>query len=173
MIRTGWQRYLAGLVVLAAVATSGWALAQTPAPPGPAPQGQRLLTPQDRAAIQQIYWQRVKERLGLTDQQVADLQGMLQAQRQGMQADFQALRAAGRQLRQLMATPTADPAAIQSAAAQVKSLRDKLFDERIQNQLALRAKLTPDQLAKWQELRHGMGMRHRGRGPGAGFGRMS
>jgi Spy/CpxP family protein refolding chaperone len=172
MMRKGWHGYVAGIVALAVLATAGWAAAQPAAPHRGARHGQRLLTPEDRAAVAQIFWQRVKERLALTDEQAADLRSTLEARRQAMRADFESLRGATRQLRELMAAPTADPGAIQTAAAQVKSLRDKLFDERIQSQLALRAKLTPEQYAKWLELGKGAAMRHRGRGPGAGFGRM-
>ena len=101
---------------------------------------------------------------------------VLDQSRQTARADFQALRDSRRQLRTLMQQPNSDPAAIQTAATQVKTLQDKLFDQRLQTQLAIRAKLTPEQWQRWLELRQGMGnrwMRHgRGAGMGAGKGTM-
>ncbi len=120
----------------------------------------------------QIFWHRLQERLGLNDQQVNDIRNTMQAQRQAMRSDFLALRDARKQLRDLMQSPTADGNAIQSAATQVNQLQSKLFMERINNRLALRAKLTPDQVAKWIELRKSMPHRGgpRGMHGGMGFG---
>jgi Spy/CpxP family protein refolding chaperone len=160
----------AGIAVLAMLAGAGMAAAQTASPAGPSPD-QRLLTPEDRAAIGQIFWQRVKERVGLTDDQANDLRATLETQRQAMRSDLRSLRAARAELRALLAAPAADAAAIDAAAARVKTLQAKLIDERIQNQLALRAKLTPEQLAKWLEVRKGM--RHYGPRRGRGFDGMS
>jgi Spy/CpxP family protein refolding chaperone len=129
---------LVGLVV------AGTALAQQPAAtPGSPPQRERVLTPEDRAAMAQIFWHRVQDRLGLTDQQVADIRSLLQTQRTAARADVQSLIAARRQLRTLLEQPTSDPAAIQAVATQVKGLQAKLFDDRLQTQLALRSKFTP------------------------------
>ena len=40
-----------------------------------------LLTPEDRAAMAQIFWRRAQASLGLTDQQVADIRALLETQR--------------------------------------------------------------------------------------------
>jgi Spy/CpxP family protein refolding chaperone len=116
----------------------------------------------------QIFWHRAQERLGLTDQQVADIRALLDTQRAAARGDLQSLMAARRQLRGLLDQPTADDAAaIQTAAAQVKELQAKVLDHRLQTLLAVRAKLTPAQWKQWQALRKGMG--HRGGRRWAGF----
>jgi len=157
-------------VMLLGVATAGVALAQQPVgPPGPPPRGQGLLTPDDRAAMSQIFWHRAQERLGLTDQQVTDIRGLLEAQRTAARGDVQSLIAARKQLRSLLDQPTTDPAAIQTAATQIKATQAKLFDSRLQTQIAVRAKLTPEQWQQWRTLRQGMGQRG-WRRHGGGFG---
>jgi Spy/CpxP family protein refolding chaperone len=130
------------------------------------------LTPDDRAAMSQIFWHRAQERLALTDQQVTDIRGLLDAQRTAARSDVQNLFAARKQLRSLLDQPTADPAAIQTAATQIKATQAKLFDSRLQTQIALRAKLTPEQWQQWRTLRQRMerGMGQRGWKRGGGFG---
>jgi Spy/CpxP family protein refolding chaperone len=160
---------MTGAVLLGLVAVGpGTALAQQAAPPQPSPQRERLLTPEDRAAIGQIFWHRVQTRVGLSDQQVADIRALLEKRREEGRADFQALRDSRRQLRTLLQQQNSEPKAIEGAAAQVKTLQDKLFDERLQTQLAIRSKLTPEQWQRWLEVRQGMGHRwgRRSRGPG-------
>jgi Spy/CpxP family protein refolding chaperone len=124
-----------------------------------------------RAAMTQIFWRRVQERVALTGQQLTDIHPLLQAQRTAARADVQGLFTARKKLRTLLGQPTTDLGAIQSAAAQVKSRQAELFDQRLQTQLALRSKLTPEHLACWIELRKDRGhhgMRHgHAFGPGA------
>ena len=164
-----WKSRVVAGTILLSLALAGTALAQQPAgPPGPPPQRQPLLTPEDRAAMAQIFWHRTQERLGLTDQQAADIRALLDTQRAAARTDVQSLMAARRQLQNLLDQPTADAAAIQAAATQVKELQAKLFDHRLQTQLAVRAKLTPEQWQQWRTLRQGMG--HRGGRRGGGFG---
>jgi Spy/CpxP family protein refolding chaperone len=118
----------------------------------------------------QIWWHRAQERLGLTDQQIADIRNLLQTQRTAAQADVQNLIAARRQLRTLLEQQTSDPATIQSTATEVKTLQGKLFDARLQTQIALRARFSPEQWQGWLALRKGMGhgWMRRGRAFGAG-----
>ena len=172
MLHSAWRTRHTWMMVAAllfGLGVTSTALAQQPAgPPGPPPQRQPLLTPEDRAAMAQIFWHRTQERLGLTDQQAADIRALLDAQRTAARADVQTLMAARRQLQNLLDQPTADPAAIQTAAAQVKELQAKVLDHRLQTQLAVRAKLTPEQWKEWRTLRQGMG--HRGGGHRGGFG---
>jgi len=168
--RTGKTWMMLAVLLLGLGATSA-VLAQPPAgPPGPPAHAQPLLTPEDRAAMAQIFWHRTQERLGLTDQQAADIRALLDTQRAAARADVQSLMGARRQLQSLLDQPMADPAAIQTAAAQVKELQAKVLDHRLQTQLAVRAKLTPEQWKQWRTLRQGMGHRggrHRGAfGPG-------
>lgn len=174
MGHSGWRiqgTWTIVAVLLLGLAAASTALAQQrPGPPGPPPRGQAFLTAEDRVAMGQIFWHRTQARLGLTDQQVADIRALLDTQRAATRADRQGLMAARRQLHGLLDQPTADAAAIQTAAAQVKELQAKLLDHRLQTLLAVRAKLTPEQWNQWRTLRHGMGQRggrHRG---GYGFG---
>ena len=156
-----------GSLVLGLV-TAGVAVAQQPVgPPGPHARGRSLMTAEDREAVAQIFWHRTQERLGLTDQQVTDIHGLLEAQRATARADVRSLIEARRQLQTLVNQPTTDAAAIQTAASHVKELQAKLFDQRLQTQLAVRAKLTPEQWQQWQTLRRGTG--HRGWHRGGGF----
>lgn len=150
---------LAGLVLPGAV------LAQQPGGQ-PAP----LLTPEDRAAMGQIYWQRMQSRLGLTDQQVTDIRALLDTQRASTRTNVQSLIEARKQLRTLLDQQAPDQAAVQAAATQVKTLQAALFDARLQTQLVLRAKFTPEQWQKWQTLRKGMRHRWMRHGPGVGPG---
>ena len=172
MLHSGWRIWKMWMMVAASLLTLGatsTVFAQQPVgPPGPPPQRQPLLTPEDRAAMAQIFWHRTQERLGLTDQQAADVRSLLDAQRAAARADVQSLTAARRELQSLLDRPTADAAAIQSAAAQVKELQAKVLDHRLQTQLAVRAKLTPEQWKQWRTLRQSMG--HRGGHRWGGFG---
>ncbi len=156
---------------LAGLSIAGTALAQQPAsPPSSPPQRERLLTPEDRTAMAQIYWHRVQERLGLTDQQMTDIRSLLDSQRAAARADVQSLIAARKQLRSLLDQPTVDPTAVQAMGSQVKALQAKLFDARLQTQLALRGKLTPEQWQGWLALRKGPGHRGIWRRPASGAG---
>jgi len=164
-----WKTWIMSAVLLLGLGATSTVLAQQPAgPPGPPPHGKPLLTPEDRAAMAQIFWHRTQERLGLTDQQAVDIRALLDTQRAAARADVQRLMAARRQLRNLLDQPTADAAAIQTAAAQVKELQATVLDHRLQTQLAVRAKLTPEQWQQWRTLRQGMG--HRGGRHRGGFG---
>lgn len=165
-----WGTWMCVAVLLLGLGAAGAAFAQQPGPPGPSPRGQSLLTPEDRAAMGQIFWHRAQERLGLTDQQVTDIRALLDTQRAAARADLQSLMAARRQLRSLLDQPTADASAIQTAAAQVKEFQAKLLDHRLQTSLAVRAKLTPEQWNQWRTLRQGMGHRGGGHRGGHGFG---
>jgi Spy/CpxP family protein refolding chaperone len=151
------------------IAGTAWGQ-QPPGAPGGSPRGERLLTPEDRAAMSQIFWHRLQERLGLTDQQVTDIRAALDAQRSAVKANVQSLMTARRQLRTLLEQQGSDPAAIQAVATQVKSLQSALFDQRLQGQLAIRTKLTAEQWQKWQDLRKGMGHSWMRRGRGFGHG---
>jgi Spy/CpxP family protein refolding chaperone len=157
--------------LLAGAGAAGMAQAQQPAgTPGPLPQKESLLTPEDRTAMRQIFWHRVQERLGLADQQVTEIQALLQTQRTATQADVQSLIAARKQLRALLEQPTVDQTAVQNIATQIKTLQAKLFDDRLQTQIALRSKFTPEQWQGWLSLRKGMGHHGWRRGPAFGPG---
>ena len=160
-----WLGTLMGALFLG-LALTGAAQAQAPA--GPPAGHQMLLTPEDRTAMGQIFWHRMQEKLGLSEQQATEIRALLDAQRTAARSTGQEMRAARKQLRGLLDQQTPDPAAIQAAATQIKTLQAAMFDAHLQGQLALRAKLTPAQWQQWQSLHSGRG--HRGRRPGPGFG---
>ena len=148
--------------------TVAWAQqAQPAADPAAACTGRPggLLTQDDREAIGRIWWTRVKDRLGLSDQQAEDIRTTLKAMRGDARADWQALCQARLALRSLMELQTSDPAALKAAGDQVKALQAKLLDRRLDTYLAIRSKLTADQWAKWVELRKERARYWRRRGP--------
>jgi Spy/CpxP family protein refolding chaperone len=122
------------------------------------------LTNDDREAIRKVFQDRMKERLALTDQQAAQIQTLFTSQRDQARADIQALCEARVKMRQLLDQQNSDPAALKFAAEQVKALQGKLLDRRLDTVVALRSQLTPEQWAKWLELRKGRGHRWMGRG---------
>ena len=103
-------------ILLAGLLAAGPAMAQQAGGHRPSP-----LTPEDRAAMAQIFWHRAQASLGLTDQQVTDLRALLEAQRATTRTSVQSLRAARKQLRTLFEQQTSDPAAIQAVATQIKT----------------------------------------------------
>jgi Spy/CpxP family protein refolding chaperone len=122
------------------------------------------LTNDDREAIRKVFQDRMKERLALTDQQAAQIQTLFTSQRDQVRADIQALCEARVEIRRLLDQQNSDPAALKSAAERVKTLQGKLLDRRLDTVVALRSQLTPEQWAKWLELRKGRGHRWMGRG---------
>jgi Spy/CpxP family protein refolding chaperone len=162
--RTGETWAVVGILLAALLATAP-AMAQQAGGHRPSP-----LTPEDRAAIAQIFWHRAQASLGLTEQQVADIRALLEAQRATARTSGQSLGAARTQLRTLLERQTPDSAAIQTVATQIKTQQAALFDARLQTRLALRAKLTPEQWQQWRTLRTGMAHGRMHRAPGFGPG---
>jgi Spy/CpxP family protein refolding chaperone len=138
---------------------------QGPDPAGPCARQEGFLTRHDRGAIGRIIGERVKEKLGLSDQQADEIRAMLETRRTETRADLQALCEARVELRRLLERQDSAPADLQAAAERVKAIQGKLLDRRLEAQIALRSQLTPEQWAKWIELRKGRGHRWgRGRG---------
>lgn len=148
----------AAVAALAVVVLGGGAAAWAQQAPDPAARCTRprgMLTPEDRAAMGQIFMRRLQGQVGLSDQQAQDVQQILRGARDASQSDRQALCMAHVALRQLLNQQNSDPAAVKAAGEQVKTLMGQLHDRRLDTVLALRAKLTPEQWAKWVELRKG------------------
>ncbi len=158
-----WVLVLTAIVAVAGGATAvAWAQ-QGPGPAGPCARPERLLTGDDREAIGRIFLQRTKEKLGLGDDQTEQIRTTLQSRRDEARADFLALCQARVQLRQLLDQQNSDPSALKATADQIKALQGKLLDRRLDTVVALRSQLTPDQWAKWIELRKTMARRFMGR----------
>jgi Spy/CpxP family protein refolding chaperone len=136
---------------------------QAPDPAGPCAGRRGMLTSDDREAIGRVLMNRMKDRLGLSEQQAEDIRSTLKARRDDARADWQALCLARVELRQLMDRQDSDPAALKAAGERLKALQAKLQDRRLDTYLALRGKLTPDQWAKWVEFRKERAGHWRGR----------
>ncbi len=165
--RLEWHRWVLAVTVIAAIGGSGVVLVQAQQAPAPASRcarPERLLTHDDREAIAKVVRERVKEKLGLSDQQAEQIRTVLQSRRDEARADIQALCEARVELGRLLAQQNSDPVALKATAERVKSLQGKLLDRRLETAITLRSQLTPDQWAKWIELRKGMGHRWMGRG---------
>jgi Spy/CpxP family protein refolding chaperone len=67
-------------------------------------------------------------------------------------------------MRRLLDQQNSDPVALKTAAERVKTLQGKLLDRRLDTVVALRSHLTPEQWAKWLEMRKGRGHHRMGRG---------
>lgn len=169
MTRPKWHQWGLMLTVIVAIGGSGLVVAQAqqgPGAAGPCPRPERFLTNDDREAIAKVMRDRVKEKLGLSDQQAEQIRTTLQSRRDEARADIQALCQARVELRQLLDRQDSDPAALKAAAEQVKALQGKLLDRRLETAITLRSQLTPDQWAKWLELRKTMVRRWMGRSRG-------
>ena len=95
-----WVVWGAVGMLVAGLAAAAPAWAQQPAgPPSPPERHGSLLTPEDRAAMGQIFWHRMQEKLGLSDTQVKGIRDLLEAQRTARRAEVQQLMAARRELR--------------------------------------------------------------------------
>ncbi len=100
--------------------------------------------------LEQLRWNEIQQKLGLKDEQVSALQGILAANRTTMQNDFQALRSAHQTLR--TAWSQADAGAISAAAGQVQAAQNKLFNDRVQGQLQILNTLGPDVFKQWTAM---------------------
>jgi Spy/CpxP family protein refolding chaperone len=113
----------------------------------------------DREAMAARFSARLKDKLGLTDQQVADIRASFDSRRDAQLQGARALCEARVALRTLQASQTSDPAAVRAAGEQLKAAQGQMLDLRLATYLDLRGKLTPDQWAAWVELRKAMGAR--------------
>jgi len=165
MMRGVARWWAVAAVALAVAGLGGVAVAraqQAPDAGGPCQRAGGLLTSDDREAMRQIRFNRLKERLGLGDQQAEEIRLALRAMWDGARPDFQALCEARLEMRRLLAQQDSDPAAVKAAGERVKALQAKLLDRRLDTYLVLRSKLSPDQWAKWVELRKERAGRFRG-----------
>ena len=118
-----------------------------------------MMAPADREAMAARMSARLKDRLGLTDEQVADIRATFEARRDARLQGARALCEARVALRTLQASQNADPAAVRAAGEQLKAAQGQMLDLRLDTYLDFRDKVTPDQWAKWVELRREMGAR--------------
>ena len=123
--------------------------------------------PSPLPTLEQLRWNGIQQKLGLSADQVSTLQNLLATNRTTMKGDFQALRTAHQALR--TAWNQADAGAISNAAGQVQTAQNKLSNDRLQGQLSILNALGPDLFKQWTALhKHHRGMRW-GRGFGMGM----
>jgi Spy/CpxP family protein refolding chaperone len=145
---------LAVSALLVSAGSVGLARAQqAPESRTPCTPRQGFLSPDDRAAMGQIFMNRTKATLGLSDQTAAEIQAFLKNNRDTLQQHSRDLCLARLNLRALLKQADSDPGAVQAANNNVKALMGQLMDDRLTTQLFIRSKLTADQWAQWLELR--------------------
>lgn len=118
----------------------------------------------------------LKERLGLSDQQVTELKKLLGDHRKAEIRRHADLAIARTELHELMDAATVDEKAVDAKVKAIGALQQQALDARIKSMLAGRKVLTPEQYQKFKELRsmHPRGPRQPGshgprdprRGPG-------
>lgn len=161
------KRYLAGLMILGMLGGVFLAAQEKPAPAqaprakaAPAGPGQRGPMPLER----------MKNALGLTDEQVAKLQEHRKAQQDAQQAFRGQMQKLRDELAALRKDPKADTNKVNGLIDQIAKLGADRAKKGFQDRSALAKILTPEQLTKLQGFRgQGMGMRM-GMGMGLGMG---
>jgi len=128
-------------------------IASAQAPPSPPSQNSQ--------AWQQKMLGRLQKKLGLTDDQVAQIRQVQDRHRDARRQVYTSLRQANAQLRGLTLTGT-DDAAVQQKVAEVQSLVGQSIALRTQTLREIAPILTPEQRQAWAQMKHG-----RGRGPAA------
>lgn len=121
--------------------------------------------------------ERLKDELGLNDQQVAKLKALKDDHMDDAQSLRDQLRAKRDELHALLLAPTLDKAKLAAASREINALEGQLEESRLDFLVSVRGVLTPDQFKTFLELRksgrHGFGHGPRdGKrfGPGRGFG---
>ncbi|MGE5280406.1 MAG: Spy/CpxP family protein refolding chaperone [Deltaproteobacteria bacterium] len=89
--------------------------------------------------------------LGLSEEQEAQLAQMRQANRAEAKTLREAVQAAQKSLREALGRYDADPATIQTLAAEVKAAQAQMVDHRVASVTQLKTILTAEQFAKLQE----------------------
>jgi len=115
---------------------------------------------------------RIKAELGLTDEQEAQLRQLHLDQRKAQIRRRADLQVARMDLQQLLSAKTVDDKAMAAKMKEINDLTAAGLKAHVDNQLALRKVLTPEQLEKMKQLHHRPGapqMRGR-RGPRRGEG---
>jgi Spy/CpxP family protein refolding chaperone len=95
----------------------------------------------------------LKNKLGLTADQVQQIEAIHSAARAKTKAQRQQVRPLRRQMRQLMTAETFDAAKVYALYTQIQSLRQMIKEERFKAKLQLMQLLTKDQRSTLQTLR--------------------
>ncbi len=108
--------------------------------------------------------QHLTKALELSPTQAAALQQQTQANREKLMALHNARVQAKSELENLFADADADEQAIMAAGERLAKLHAEITRQQTQARLAIRGVLTPEQQARWQQLRQAMQKRHAGNG---------
>lgn len=111
---------------------------------------------QNRQAWQQKMLGHLKQKLGLTDDQVTQIRQVQDRHRDARRQVYTSLRQANAQLRELALTGT-DDAAVQQKTAEVQSLLGQSIALRTQTLREIAPILTPEQRQAWVQMKHGHG----------------
>lgn len=132
------------LLAVGVVALAGMAVAAVQDPQrGPRPGGPR--GPRDAAAL--------KQELGLSDQQVSQLQKLRMDARKSAIRRHADTRLARLGLQEALQAPSVDEKALQARIKELSDLHAAKLRARVDAQLAMRKLLTPDQQEKLKQLR--------------------
>jgi|GEM_PF-1876644 len=131
-----------------------------------------------RAAVKEAINEAIAEELGLTEEQKAQLAEMRKADQATGQELRNSLKTAQKNLKETLSQYDADPATVQSLAAQVKTIQGQMVDHRVASVTKMKEILTPEQFAKIQEkakerreaFKNKMGNKGRGKFGGGGHG---
>jgi len=175
-MRKNWLLVVTACVALAAGLAWAQGPGKEPGPPGMGPgfgmRGGMGHGPMDETAI--------REELGLTEEQATKLRAWrYQAMRSGLRAHADVLQRR-LELQELLENETPDKAALDRAIRALSDAQGAALRQRVENRLAVRQVLTPEQRGKIrqflrQRMRQRMMLRRgdgpRLRGPEGGFGR--
>ncbi len=151
-MRTSRSAIVLGLGLLAGTLATGSVATAATAQDAPPHHGQ---------AWQQRMLSRLKQRLGLSDQQVTAIREVQDRNRDARVQVFKSLRQAQGQLRELALNST-DDAALQQKTAEVQSLMGQSLQLRVQTLREIAPILTPEQREKFAQMSFA-GPRHHGR----------
>jgi Spy/CpxP family protein refolding chaperone len=145
-----FRRTVIALSAVALLAGAGATYAQTPPPAQPTP-------------TQRMHgMDRMKQRLGLSDDQVTAIQAAFQRHRDEQRQQWQAFRTANGELRKL-ALNGGDANALAAKTTEVQQLQAQMLAARVKVLQEIGPVLTPEQRAKFMEARFHGHRGHRGK----------
>jgi Spy/CpxP family protein refolding chaperone len=110
------------------------------------------LSPQGIGALRGHFLERAKQRLGLTDEQTAQIKAVLQAEKDTLVSLLSQFHDARAGLRAAIQAPDADEASVRAASAKVASVEADLAVERFKLHGKISPILTDEQRAKIKEF---------------------
>jgi Spy/CpxP family protein refolding chaperone len=97
--------------------------------------------------------ERLKEALALSDAQVASIEKLMSEQRKTAVRQRADQEIARMDLEELMRADTLDEKAVDAKIRQVTELQAAALRSRVEQRVAMRKVLTPEQFQKWQQMR--------------------